>query len=57
MKNSYYTIPLLMLFLSGIGLAQNPLINDQYTADPTARVFNEKVSLPHVVAFSNVGTC
>ena len=44
MKNSFYTIPVwLMLFISDIGLAQNPLINDQYTADPTARVFIEKV--------------
>ena len=25
--------------------AQNPIIRDQYTADPTARVFNNKVYL------------
>ena len=25
--------------------AQNPIIHDQYTADPTARVFNNKVYL------------
>jgi len=38
------------LLLSGIGLlictnsfAQNPIIRDQFTADPTARVFNGKV--------------
>ena len=26
-------------------LAQNPIIRDQYTADPTARVFNGKMFL------------
>ena len=26
-------------------LAQNPIISDQYTADPTARVFNGKMFL------------
>lgn len=31
-----------LIFCSG-ALAQNPLINDQFTADPTARVFNGKV--------------
>lgn len=26
-----------------VALAQNPLINNQFTADPTARVFNNRV--------------
>ena len=36
---------ILGLFLSVpmIALAQNPIIRDQFTADPTARVFNNKV--------------
>ena len=38
---------ILGLFLSVpmIALAQNPIIRDQFTADPTARVFNNKVYL------------
>ena len=28
---------------SGLAFAQNPLIRDQFTADPTARVFNDKI--------------
>ena len=38
----------LSLLLLGLPLAlsaQNPIIRDQYTADPTARVFNDKVYL------------
>jgi beta-xylosidase len=34
-----------MVLHSNSGLAQNPIIMDQFTADPTARVFNEKVYL------------
>ena len=37
-----------LLLLSGMSLtasAQNPIIRDQFTADPTARVFNNKVYL------------
>ena len=37
-----------LLLLSGVSLtasAQNPIIRDQFTADPTARVFNNKVYL------------
>ena len=37
-----------LLLLSGVSLtalAQNPVIRDQFTADPTARVFNGKVYL------------
>ncbi|MDO4497503.1 MAG: DUF3237 family protein [Bacteroidales bacterium] len=33
----------LMVALSGTALAQNPFIKGQYTADPTARVFNGRV--------------
>ncbi len=45
MKNLMFKATILvMLFLSGINsIGQNPLINDQYSADPTARVFNGKV--------------
>ena len=37
-----------LLLFSGVSLtalAQNPIIRDQFTADPTARVFNNKVYL------------
>ena len=37
---------LLCLIFMGVPLlavAQNPVIRDQYAADPTARVFNDKV--------------
>jgi hypothetical protein len=36
---------LLLLGLPLVITAQNPIIRDQYTADPTARVFNNKVYL------------
>src|SRR5574344_2292931 len=32
-----------MLALSSAAMAQNPIIKGQFTADPTARVFNGKV--------------
>jgi len=35
----------LMILLPFLAKAQNPIIRDQYTADPTARVFNGKVYL------------
>ena len=38
----------LSMFLLGVPLAlaaQNPVVRDQFTADPTARVFNNKVYL------------
>lgn len=47
MKASYFTFLFLVLALS-LALpagAQNPIIRDQFTADPTARVFNGKVYL------------
>lgn len=42
---SYYLLILSALFLFGNnrGLAQNPLILDQFTADPTARVFEGRI--------------
>ncbi|MFN8207872.1 MAG: family 43 glycosylhydrolase [Bacteroidales bacterium] len=33
------------LFLTGVLLAQNPIIRDQFTADPSARVYGDKVYL------------
>jgi hypothetical protein len=38
-----FYINLIILFLTGSAFAQNPLIMDQFTADPTARVFNGKL--------------
>ena len=41
---SYKLIATFLLTCSvGISIAQNPIINSQFTADPTARVFNGKV--------------
>ena len=41
MKKFLLLLP--MLAISGIIIGQNPFIRDQFTADPTARVFNGKV--------------
>lgn len=38
-----FIIGLSFCLLSGIAIAQNPLIIDQFTADPTARVFDGKI--------------
>ncbi|MBQ0061408.1 MAG: family 43 glycosylhydrolase [Bacteroidales bacterium] len=43
MKSLFVSIAL--LGLSTTALAQNPIIRDQFTADPTARVFNGKIYL------------
>lgn len=40
MKKSFAFIPILV-FLITVNLAQNPFIRHMYTADPTARVFND----------------
>ena len=40
-----HPLTLLCLGLSLTAAAQNPIIRDQFTADPTARVFNNKVYL------------
>jgi len=39
------TIVTLLMGLPLLGSAQNPVVRDQFTADPTARVFNNKVYL------------
>ena len=39
------TLTVLMLAVPLVAAAQNPVIRDQFTADPTARVFNNKVYL------------
>lgn len=44
MKKLLTAFALLILNCSGL-MAQNPIIRDQFTADPTARVFNGKVYL------------
>ena len=44
MKKLLTAFALLMLN-NGWLMAQNPIIRDQFTADPTARVFNNKVYL------------
>lgn len=38
-------VTLVLLFVSLLSMAQNPIIRNQFTADPTARVFNNKVYL------------
>ena len=42
MKKTLMAFALLMLS-SGWLMAQNPIIRDQFSADPTARVFNGRV--------------
>jgi len=42
LKNIFLSV---FCFLFIIGIAQNPIIHNQFTADPTARVFNGKVYL------------
>ncbi|MBN2862512.1 MAG: family 43 glycosylhydrolase [Bacteroidales bacterium] len=44
-KGQFILIPVLTILFTGIISAQNPVIRDQFTADPTARVFNGKVYL------------
>lgn len=40
-----HTISLILSVLTLSAVAQNPIIHDQFTADPTARVFNGKIYL------------
>ncbi|GGA82986.1 hypothetical protein GCM10008015_24700 [Flavobacterium palustre] len=41
---SIFRIEMMLIFMiSSISFAQNPLIQDQYTADPSARVFGDRV--------------
>ena len=37
------TVFCFLLTAVSVAVAQNPVIRDQFTADPTARVFNNKV--------------
>ena len=43
MKHYKFLSALLLSMAGGIASAQNPIINTQFTADPTARVFNGKI--------------
>lgn len=45
MKTHHWLTLAISLALPAIGGAQNPVIRDQFTADPTARVFNGKMYL------------
>ncbi|MET0636888.1 MAG: family 43 glycosylhydrolase [Chitinophagaceae bacterium] len=47
MKKKYRLICVLicLFYLCNYSIAQNPIIRDQFTADPTARVFNDRVYL------------
>ena len=45
MKKIKFCIVLLSVLSSAVATAQNPVIRDQFTADPTARVFNDRVYL------------
>ena len=45
MKPMKKILSLLLMVCPIIATAQNPIIHTQYTADPTARVFNNKVYL------------
>jgi hypothetical protein len=44
---------LILLLFAVLGVvtisAQNPIIRDQFTADPSARIFNGKVFFPHTI--------
>lgn len=42
-RKCYFSLFLFMALLTIQAAAQNPLINDQFTADPSARVFGDKV--------------
>ena len=45
MKNRKLFLLSLIVLLASTTIGQNPIIRDQFTADPTARVFNGKVYL------------
>ncbi|GEL11453.1 Carbohydrate binding module (family 6) [Flavobacterium glycines] len=42
-RKSIFRIEMMLVFIGSISFAQNPLIQDQYTADPSARVFGDRV--------------
>ncbi|MBV5313341.1 MAG: family 43 glycosylhydrolase [Prolixibacteraceae bacterium] len=43
MKNFKLLILSILVITSGLGFSQNPIVRNQFTADPTARVFNNRV--------------
>jgi len=43
MKNNKLLILCLLMIVSNISFGQNPIVRNQFSADPTARVFNGKV--------------
>jgi len=43
MKNFKSIIFCLLMIVSGLAFSQNPIVRNQFSADPTARVFNSKV--------------
>ena len=45
MKNSKLLLMSIVMLLAGTTFGQNPIIRNQFSADPTARVFNGKVYL------------
>ena len=45
MKQTYLITGIILMHLLNTAFAQNPVIRDQFSADPTARVFNGKVYL------------
>lgn len=42
-KSLNWSFTLLALFMAHVVLAQNPFIRNQYSADPSARVFGDRV--------------
>jgi len=44
-KSIVFILTCILLYAYNLSIAQNPLIRDQFSADPTARVFGDKVYL------------
>ncbi len=42
-QKSHWLLPSIFMCFSFIGIAQNPIIRNQYSADPSARVFGDRV--------------
>ena len=49
--NAILLIFLLIVSLMNNAIAQNPVILDQFTADPSARVFNARCTYIHLMIF------
>lgn len=45
MKKRFYYLFIFVSLGINPGFAQNPIVRDQFTADPTARIFNDKIYL------------